>query len=242
MQKSSLIDRWAEDINGFSVIEKNTNGGKGSGNFGHEGRPGKIGGSGKGTGKESEYDEYITRGARFSKLNQQTNWNSYELHSILPYFGDFANTSRVQNYLMGGDDSSLSMTVMASDCVIEMKRKMEKTTFQEDETLYRGMLIRNDRLQRSIDNGFTFSGFQSTTMEGNHATEIIKEQLKSEKYDPKFYTPVLLKINAKKGGHFAASPYDVEKEIVLPDNIKFKVKKQSENSSGYKIFEVDYEE
>lgn len=45
MQMLKLIERWAEDPNGFSVIEKVTNGGKGSGNYGHYGRPGLVGGS-----------------------------------------------------------------------------------------------------------------------------------------------------------------------------------------------------
>lgn len=74
MQKLSLIDRWREDPDGFIIINGNekdgstnnsldnnsiaggfdsnisgrqvqVNGGKGSGNFGHAGRPGKVGGS-----------------------------------------------------------------------------------------------------------------------------------------------------------------------------------------------------
>ena len=45
MQMLSLIERWAEDPEGFVVVEKVTNGGKGSGNFGHSGREGKVGGS-----------------------------------------------------------------------------------------------------------------------------------------------------------------------------------------------------
>lgn len=57
MQKLNLIERWAEDPNGFSVIEKVTNGGKGSGIFGHQGRPGLVGGSGDG-GQSTLYAQY----------------------------------------------------------------------------------------------------------------------------------------------------------------------------------------
>ena len=48
MWKSSLIERWAEDLEGFNVIslnDKTINGGPGSGNFGHAGRIGEVGGS-----------------------------------------------------------------------------------------------------------------------------------------------------------------------------------------------------
>lgn len=38
----------------METLEKALNGGKGSGNFGHSGRPGEIGGSGKGIGGSSK--------------------------------------------------------------------------------------------------------------------------------------------------------------------------------------------
>ena len=122
-----------------------------------------------------------------------------------------------------------------------MKRKMDQTTFPEDTTLYRGMMIRNDRMERVEKNGFSYPGFQSTTLMGNDASRIIQEYRDSGNYDKQFYTPVLLKINAKKGGHFASSYTDGEHEIVLPDHTEFKIKNKKPTSWGAVIYEVDYE-
>lgn len=234
MQMLSLIDRWAEDENGFAVLgesEKTTNGGKGSGNFGHAGRLGEVGGSGKG----------ISVREQFNKLKEITNWTDNELQYVIPYFGSFENTAKVQEYLRGGDESFLTPTVSVVDCVSYMKRKMDQTTFPEDVTLYRGMMIRNDRMERVEKNGFSYSGFQSTTLIGNDASRIIQEYRDSGNYDKQYYTPVLLKINAKKGGHFASSYTDGEHEIVLPDNIEFQIKNKKPTSWGAVIYEVDYE-
>lgn len=224
---------------GYKLVFKNAqgefvktlNGGSGSGNFGHAGRPGEVGGSGKGTNAREQ----------FNKLKEITNWTDAELHSVIPYFGSFENTAKVQEYLRGGDDSALTPYVITSDCANTMKRKMEQTTFPEDTTLYRGMMIRNDRMERVEKNGFSYPGFQSTTLVGNDASRIIQEYRDSGNYDKQFYTPVLLKINAKKGGHFASSYTDGEHEIVLPDNVEFKVKNKKPTSWGAVIYEVDYE-
>lgn len=219
--------------NSSGEFVKTLNGGKGSGNFGHEGRPGEVGGSGNGKG--------ISIKKQFNKLREITNWTDNELQYVIPYFGSFENTAKVQEYLRGGDESFLTPTVSVVDCVNYMKRKMEQTTFPEDTTLYRGMMIRNDRMERVEKNGFSSSGFQSTTLMGDDASRIIQEYRDSGNYDKQFYTPVLLKINAKKGGHFASSYTDGEHEIVLPDNIEFKVKNKKPTSWGAVIYEVDYE-
>lgn len=216
-----------------TLNELELNGGQGSGNFGHEGRPGEVGGSGNGKG--------ISVRKQFNKLKEITNWTDNELQYVIPYFGSFENTAKVQEYLRGGDETFLTPTVSVRDCVDYMKRKMDQTTFPEDTTLYRGMMIRNDRMERVEKNGFSYPGFQSTTLMGNDASRIIQEYRDSGNYDKQFYTPVLLKINAKKGGHFASSYTDGEHEIVLPDNIEFKIKNKKPTSWGAVIYEVDYE-
>ncbi len=216
-----------------TLNELELNGGQGSGNFGHEGRPGEVGGSGKGKG--------ISVRKQFNRLKEITNWTDNELQYVIPYFGSFENTAKVQEYLRGGDETFLTPTVSVRDCVDYMKRKMEQTTFPEDTILYRGMMIRNDRMERVEKNGFSYPGFQSTTLMGNDASRIIQEYRDSGNYDKQFYTPVLLKINAKKGGHFASSYTDGEHEIVLPDNTEFKVKNKKPTSWGAVIYEVDYE-
>lgn len=58
------------------------NGGKGSGNFGHSGRPGKVGGSGKGSGGLSEYEKQLKdldkEGVPFTSPRYQAVWQEYQ--------------------------------------------------------------------------------------------------------------------------------------------------------------------
>ena len=54
----------------LDAIEKKLNGGAGSGNFGHSGRPGERGGSGKGTGKTSKSDSWDEPYKEFTKTDQ----------------------------------------------------------------------------------------------------------------------------------------------------------------------------
>lgn len=53
---------YTEIKNKVEKLEALLNGGKGSGNFGHSGRPGEVGGSGKGTGSSSDYIDRLSRG------------------------------------------------------------------------------------------------------------------------------------------------------------------------------------
>lgn len=219
------------------------NGGKGSGNFGHSGREGKVGGSSKRDSYNLEVEDDGPKNVAdtHEELRNITDWKNHELSNVIPYFGDFKNTEKVQEYLRGGDDAPISNIAMASDCVRTMKEKMARTEFPEDTILYRGMMIRNDRMDRVENNGFSYPGFQSTSLVGNDASRIIQEYKESGNYDPQFYTPVLLKIHAKKGQHFAASYMDVEHEIVLPPNIRMNVKNKAQTSLGM-LYEVDYDE
>lgn len=215
------------DYKKTNSLEKNGNGG---GNPNHDPKTGQFTtGSGGGRGK-------------FDALREATNWTKDEVKSVAGYFGNFSNSDAVQDYLRGGDDKELTTGVKASECANALKDKISKTEFPEDITLYRGMMIRNDRLERAAANGFESNVFQSTSLIGNDASAILQEYKRSGKFDTEYYTPVLLKISAKKGQHFAASYIDAEHEIVLPPGSKFNVKKQSSNSSGMQIFEVDYDE
>lgn len=58
------IDKKINSMEGLSAYE---NGGKGSGNFGHSGRPGQVGGSGDGTGET--IDEKIKRAEEYAEIS-----------------------------------------------------------------------------------------------------------------------------------------------------------------------------
>lgn len=74
--KKEIYNKLKEQVNNLEVL---LNGGKGSGNFGHSGRPGKIGGSGKGIGSSyysSKSDEELASikkdlTARIQKLEKE---------------------------------------------------------------------------------------------------------------------------------------------------------------------------
>ena len=58
-------------LNSSENLETFRNGGKGSGNFGHAGRPGEVGGSGDGTGDESK-NEYVEKLSKYVKQKGKT--------------------------------------------------------------------------------------------------------------------------------------------------------------------------
>ena len=237
---------------GYKLVFKNSagefvktlNGGKGSGNHDHAGRPGEVGGSaprGSNKGEASKNPVKV-----FSELQKITNWSDRELDYALPYFGSFDNTKKVQEYLKTGEDTPISDILWASDCARSIKDKIAKTTLPEDTDLYRGMMIKWDQIQQVEQNGFLSKGLQSTSLVEDEALRVLGEYKGNSDYNKERYYPVLLKINAKKGGHFAASWTDAEHEIVLPDNIKFKVIKPFikylPNGDSIRAYEVEYGE
>ena len=225
------------------------NGGKGSGNFGHSGRPGEVGGSGDGK-------------LSFAKLRKLTNWTDNEWAYASGYFASFDRTTAVNNYLKTGEDKLIEGSdgeIMASDCARELQKKIENTEFPEDGVLYRGIAVKKDKFFELVENGFQVTGFQSTSVDRKKAEDILNlyqdRWIKRRGIGEDAYLHLVLKINVKKGQKFAASLHDSEKEVVLPDKTKFKVAdteknkslinfmKEASRAAGYDIeeLEVDYE-
>ena len=204
---------------------KTLNGGSGSGNFGHSGRPGLVGGSGDGK-------------LSFAKLRKLTNWTDNEWAYASGYFASFNRTTAVNNYLKTGEDKLIEGSdgeIMASDCARELQRKIENTEFPEDGVLYRGIAVKKDKFFELVENGFQVTGFQSTSVDKKKAEDILNmyqdRWLKRRGMGEDAYLHLVLKINVKKGQKFAASLHDSEKEVVLPNKSKFKVANTKENKS-----------
>ena len=253
MMWNKLADKWNDFVD-FDGQNKNTtsksvNGGKGSGNFGHQGRPGEVGGSGDGK-------------LSFAKLRKLTNWTDNEWAYASGYFANFDRTTAVNNYLKTGEDKLIEGSdgeIMASDCARELQKKIENTEFPKDGVVYRGIAVKKDKFFELVENGFQVTGFQSTSVDRKKAEDILNlyqdRWLKRRGIGEDAYLHLVLKINVKKGQKFAASLYESEKEIVLPNKAKFKVANTEKNKSliklmkeapraaGYDIeeLEVDYE-
>lgn len=74
MENEILIKKLS---NSLELLERVLNGGKGSGNFGHTGRPGKVGGSGKGsTFAHPELTDWVRKGRTGGKLTLEEVENS----------------------------------------------------------------------------------------------------------------------------------------------------------------------
>ena len=66
-----------------SVMEQHKHGGEGSGNFGHEGRPGEVGGSGEGGGSTfNDYSSNITDAGSVSHIKSIVEEEEYEYYGI----------------------------------------------------------------------------------------------------------------------------------------------------------------
>lgn len=77
LKMQSIDGRVIPTINGFKAY----NGGKGSGNFGHAGRPGKVGGSGKGQGSVDELTQGVAE-RRYHKEFEKWKSLSDELYDV----------------------------------------------------------------------------------------------------------------------------------------------------------------
>lgn len=223
---------------------KTLNGGKGSGNFGHKGRPGEVGGSGNGGIKKSKQptrEEYM----------EAANWTEEEIDDVQPYFGT-KDYLAIQDYMRGKGDKQLTFKKtlgsdppMASEVANKLLEKIKTSRLPGDDMLYRGMLIQNGRVENAIKNGFTSKVFQSATQTEDHAYYMSNPSERGK--DSGKYTQVILKINAKKGSVGVAAPRFDEEEVVLPPNIKFKNIKVTSRDSGDERgyprieLEVDYE-
>lgn len=218
-----------------TLNELELNGGQGSGNFGHEGRPGKVGGSGKGSALEHS-DR--SNSEQFEKLQEVANWTKDEVDVASPFFGG-RDYQAIQEYLRGGDDVEMSNGHKTSEAAEILDRKARNTELPSDTTLYRGMYIRNDRIERVENNEFEIPTLQSTSLDSGRALTAGMGYLAIEG-NAQYGQVALLKINAKKGSKGVASYTAGEYEIVLPTRTKFKIKNKSQKD-GYIEYEVDYE-
>ena len=243
-----------------TLNELELNGGKGSGNFGHEGRPGEVGGSGKGL--ENILDE-SGKGKKMSDEELDKVWNSFDDNVLMTesdqkmlktfYFGSWF-FQNVQNVARGKnlDIVDKSDQVKSQEVIETLDDYLDSSSLSDDVTLYRGVRVTDDNVDL-FKKGAEISdaGFASASIDPNQATKRRNTLIGKKR------NLILLKINAKKGSRGVKSPVKgegSEHEVVLPRNAKFKVKKVGEWKRYYetkddlkyenwrtRVVEVDYE-
>lgn len=253
---------------GYKLVFKNAqgefvktlNGGAGSGNFGHSGRPGQVGGSGKDGGILDEKGHGVVKNEE--ALRQE--WNSFDDGVLMSedtkkmlktyYFGSwyFNNIQKVarEKYL---DTMSQSDKAKANEVKDTLDDLIEGSELDKDLTLYRGITMRDENVDQ-IKNGsiITDKGFASASLNPAEATRMRGMPTTGGKRNI-----IVLKINVKAGSKGLKSPVNAdnsEYEVVLPRNAKFKVKSISQWKDFYesdfdkqydnkraRVVEVDYE-
>lgn len=259
-----MTSKKLDTINRIKMI---LSGGEGSGNFGHAGRPGEVGGSAK------EGQIKITTPKRFEPFNDKeytqelrnyyTDWaenlSEEERYTLLEYTkGGYEN---INNSLRDDKLNRLTqMQVNIIDTTIEKSPKLQKDT-----TLYRGLV--SEDLVKQLDNGeieigdsLKDLGYSSTTpnfyaakqFTGSKETGVLleinaKANSKGAYLIPQTgeYDPVKMKI---KEDPLAVSATRHEYEFLLPRGTQFEVTgiRKDTDISMYKgeavyVIEVQYE-
>lgn len=200
-------------------------GGPGSGNFGHAGIPGQVGGSASsGGGSTSKISNSI-------KSRVSNDYYSPEDFTSMGYTKSQADAiifykeegfEDIRNAIKGRDKSPRVLNHLK-----ELDSALDRSELAEDATLYHGMGPAESKMFDKIEigSGFAYNGFYSTSLDKSIG----------EKYaDGKS----VLVINAKKGssGLYYKDP-DNENEVLLPRNKIYGVEKITTNG-GMKYIHV----
>ena len=250
-----------EFLKRIQYLETRLNGGKGSGNFGHSGRPGKVGGSG--LGAQGILDK-TGHGVNIGNEELDKIWNSFDDDVLISdndakilkdnYFGTqlFSKVQKVarQEGLDTLDEDEKDKAEKTKEILDDY---IDSSSLSQDITLYRGITL-TDENAALFKKGREISdaGFASTSLNPSETTRMRGDGTFGGKRNI-----VVLKISAKKGSKGLKSPVrgdDKEYEVVLPRNANFKIKSvgkwqrfyESDDDLKYdnkrvKIIEVDYE-
>lgn len=195
------------------VIRVRFKGGPGSGNFGHAGRPGQVGGSAAGDGRSFSNAKDAT-----NYLNGSTGINpslsTEEDNALARYKGDtFFDVNAILRGTSGGELSEEGYEAMERDISL-IDSAMNKSRLDDDVTIWRGAgwdVFDEDDLTGSI---ITDDGFPSTSL--------------SKRIAESHADGVILKIHATKGSRGLnmerwKGGTRGEAELLLPRNSKFRV-------------------
>jgi len=218
------------------VVEK---GGPGSGNFGHEGRPGEVGGSGPGGGPARQedkplarfsYGKYNVMGKKFFSKHEKElrQWGKTVSAESIEALSDYQNTGAdwVNSNLRKGKDPD-SIGVKNLDAAMTFK-------LPEDVIVYRGVsssvaekLGKEGSVKKDL-------GYMSTTYDSRVLTPSSRRWPYEE----------ILTICVPKGTYVCIPKFSNvggwrrEREVILPRGSKFVVRDSSQASLGNYMLEL----
>ena len=201
-------------------------GGPGSGNFGHEGRPGEgVGGSGSGGGGTSGYVVGNYYAAKESFNEYYRGLSDEQKQTLEDYTDgnyDLINDS-VRGRLLENNPGLASTEREEIPKDAERMKQIFDNAPKYEGRVYRGAMISQDRFAQlqSLEKGdkITMSGFTSTSTSKDTGREFAPPMS-----DNKYLTGVLYTIDKGRGiAVEGVSKMPEEKEIVLPDKGEYKV-------------------
>ena len=224
-----FVPRFEETNNFFA------NGGKGSGNFGHSGRPGEVGGS--------SASEHSSAGENtvYKKMVNSSNLNDEE-KKYAKYWEDYS----AEFLALAGEDPQdfdYDLEEFEDGRTFDEGREffdsmIRKRKFPEDAVVYRRLqFTTKEELENAVRKNFISDTPQATSATLN------PKQIQEAKINPFALgdkeNRIILKINVKKGqsGLALDNPMD---EIILPRHSEFKVIKEDEKIDGITTYNVDY--
>lgn len=193
-------------------------GGPGSGNFGHAGRPGLVGGSGSGAYRELPYWD----SREMSRFNQSVSGTEGYAHT-----GLFDPIGKSVIFYMGDGYLSLNKTLRwqgqpssaEEEHIKNLDRFTQEGKLPENTILYRGIGPKNElSLEFGNLKGATITdyGYMSTS------TDFLEGKGFAGYDAPKRFHGVLLRIRAQKGQRCGVT-FSREYELILPRGVKMRV-------------------
>lgn len=152
MDKNKKLDELRNKLSKLEVI---LNGGKGSGNFGHSGRPGKIGGSGKGDSGDGK-----SKPTKEASSEKEFDSSKSELYSkVLSEFSE-----KIENLDLNSAYRKMN-TGWGEDGDLSLSQHLEQIYKEESEEILQGAMSLREAIAESVAWGDDISNYKIATEE-----------------------------------------------------------------------------
>lgn len=221
-----------------------TLGGAGSGNFGHAGRPGEVGGSGEGNDGKSFLNMAYGRATakRFVKLFEAAGVEPGQMQQaamvLHGYFGDYSDRVNYDLRYKGemGPDQELMNRIVTNAGPYQNK----------SDVVFRGLYFANEEKGKnfldSLQKGavITDRGFQSATSDKNVAHDFALQQEGVPRTGARTGIGVVVNIRGTKGVGMDVPDFlnEDEPEILLPAGTSYRVENVTREGKAWEVHAV----